>query len=206
MESSHGRRTRFGFFAEQPAAAGEEEEDQDRQPRRRASGGKRVLLPEDFQSTWQAMERETGWQLGVAFVPYAQLVVYRHVTLADARGSSHNGGVWVDIVGADGRPLRRNVGLLRWVCSVPLRQSIVGLLQGIFPGDGQPRQSDALPLRSKPSTRYLGGVAFASDGSMWAGIQLHGLRVEGNENDGRGDEIRCVFRRKAVDGNHSGRR
>lgn len=115
---SRGRRIRFGFlFGHQEH---NREQRQDRlSPPRTTSSGKRARLPGDMRSTWQAMERETGWSPEVALMPYSKLVVYRRVAPADARGSSssssNGGGVWVDIVGGDGRPLRRNVGLLRCV-------------------------------------------------------------------------------------------
>ncbi len=147
--ASHGQWLRFGFFAGMPNNNPQQDRDQDQPPNRRrprptiAGGGGGEL-----QSTWQAMERETGWRPEEALLPYAELVRYRHVTHADRR----EGGVWVDIVGGDGRAVLRNVGLLR----------------------------------------YLGGVAFASDDSTWAGIMLQGLRVEGSENDGRVGAIRCV--------------
>ena len=94
LEESRGRRTRFGFAHRPP-------------PRR-------LNLPANningLQATWQAMQQETGWRPEEALLPYAKLVRYKHVSHEDMR----EGNVWVDVV-ADGKPLRRNVGLLRCV-------------------------------------------------------------------------------------------
>lgn len=102
---SRGRRTRFGF--------GSHPHHEDRSPqsskRRRAP-----WLPTELQSTWQAMERDTGWSPEVALMPYAKLVLYRRVGPGDAR----DGNVWVDVVAGDGKPLRRQVGLLRYLGGV----------------------------------------------------------------------------------------
>lgn len=134
LDQSLGRRTRFGFFR-QRAEQAPDARDRDQQERGHITTATRTatvaattrtrpytsrrrlrLRPgqfpaDDLRATWQAMEAETGWRPEEALLPYAQLVRYRHVSHEDAK----DGTTWVDIVGADGKPLRRNVGLLRCV-------------------------------------------------------------------------------------------
>lgn len=95
LEESRGRRTRFGFA---------------HRPRRVTHPHCLPDTKNGLHATWQAMQQETGWRPEEALLPYAKLVRYKHVSHEDVR----EGNVWVDVV-ADGKPLRRNVGLLRYV-------------------------------------------------------------------------------------------
>lgn len=55
------------------------------------------------------VEEHTGWRAEDLSRPYADLVKYRRVQPEDL----HSDSTWVDILGREGRPLRRNVGMLR---------------------------------------------------------------------------------------------
>jgi hypothetical protein len=77
------------------------------------------------------VEETAGWGEEDLIKPYAQTVKYQRVTTRDLAGDT-----WVDIIGPEGKPLRRNVGRLRWAfrgrnrisITVPLPRDQYGVL------------------------------------------------------------------------------